>query len=95
MLPSLLPPNLKKRPGFSIAGFFHSYYMTTMAPAICALFGIGVVVMWQDYQQRSWRGWLLPLEHTVPFHEVAEPDLRSLDSAFSSLTPIGEGRQRE
>lgn len=46
---------------FSIAGFFHSYYMTTMAPAICALFGIGVVVMWQDYQQRSWRGWLLPL----------------------------------
>jgi hypothetical protein len=43
----------------------------------------------------GWRGWLLPLEHTVPFHEVAEPDLRSLDSAFSSLSPIGEGRQRE
>ena len=39
--------------------------MTEMAPAICALFGIGLVVMWQDYRQsagwRGWRGWLLPL----------------------------------
>jgi 4-amino-4-deoxy-L-arabinose transferase-like glycosyltransferase len=46
---------------FSVAGFFHQYYMTMMAPAICALFGIGVVVMWNDYRQHGWRGWLLPL----------------------------------
>ncbi|HXR65290.1 MAG TPA: glycosyltransferase family 39 protein, partial [Ktedonobacteraceae bacterium] len=46
---------------FSIAGFFHSYYMTTFAPAICALFGIGIVVMWQDYLRANWRGWLLPI----------------------------------
>ncbi len=46
---------------FSIAGFFHTYYMTTFAPAICALFGIGIVVMWQDYRRANWRGWLLPL----------------------------------
>jgi len=46
---------------FSVAGFFHQYYMTEMAPAICALFGIGVVVMWQDYRRSGWRGWLLPL----------------------------------
>ncbi len=46
---------------FSVAGFFHAYYMTTLAPAICALAGIGVVVMWQDYQRANWRGWLLPL----------------------------------
>jgi 4-amino-4-deoxy-L-arabinose transferase-like glycosyltransferase len=46
---------------FSVAGFFHSYYMTTLAPAICALFGIGVVVLWQDYRRGGWRAWLLPV----------------------------------
>lgn len=46
---------------FSIAGFFHQYYMTTFAPAICALFGIGLVVMWREYRGPGWRGWLLPL----------------------------------
>src|SRR5260370_33516369 len=46
---------------FSIAGFFHQYYMTEMAPAIAALFGIGLVVMWQDYRRGGWRGWLLPI----------------------------------
>ncbi|MBX5457445.1 MAG: glycosyltransferase family 39 protein [Thermogemmatispora sp.] len=46
---------------FSVAGFFHQYYLTTMAPAVAALFGIGVVVMWHDYRRRGWRGWLLPL----------------------------------
>jgi 4-amino-4-deoxy-L-arabinose transferase-like glycosyltransferase len=46
---------------FSVAGFFHQYYLTVMAPSICALFGIGVVVMWNDYRRRGWRGWLLPI----------------------------------
>src|SRR6266567_1868426 len=46
---------------FSVAGFFHQYYMTEMAPAIAALFGIGLVTMWQDYRRNGWRGWLLPL----------------------------------
>lgn len=46
---------------FSIASFFHQYYMTTLAPAICALFGIGLAVMWRDYRRSNWRGWLLPL----------------------------------
>jgi 4-amino-4-deoxy-L-arabinose transferase-like glycosyltransferase len=46
---------------FSAASFFHQYYLSTLAPAICALFGIGVVVMWQDYWRSGWRGWLLPL----------------------------------
>src|SRR2546421_3680622 len=31
---------------FSVAGFFHQYYMTEMAPAIPPLFGIGLVTMW-------------------------------------------------
>jgi len=46
---------------FSVASFFHQYYLSTLAPAVCALFGIGVVVMWQDYLRSGWRGWLLPL----------------------------------
>ncbi|HLL79857.1 MAG TPA: glycosyltransferase family 39 protein [Ktedonobacteraceae bacterium] len=46
---------------FSVATFFHQYYLTTFAPAICALFGIGVVVMWRDYLRAGWRGWLLPI----------------------------------
>src|SRR6266705_1747189 len=46
---------------FSAASFFHQYYLSTFAPAICALFGIGVVVMWQDYRRSGWRGWLLPV----------------------------------
>ncbi len=45
---------------FSVAGFFHQYYMTEMAPAIAALFGIGLVTMWNDYRRPGWRGWLLP-----------------------------------
>ena len=45
---------------FSVAGFFHQYYMTEMAPAIAALFGIGIVTMWQDFRRPGWRGWLLP-----------------------------------
>jgi 4-amino-4-deoxy-L-arabinose transferase-like glycosyltransferase len=46
---------------FSVAGFFHQYYMTEMAPAIAALFGIGLVIMWKDFREGGWRGWLLPL----------------------------------
>ena len=46
---------------FSVAGFFHPYYLTVMAPAVCALFGIGAVVMWRDYRTPGWRGWLLPV----------------------------------
>jgi 4-amino-4-deoxy-L-arabinose transferase-like glycosyltransferase len=39
----------------------HEYYLTVMAPAIAALCGIGLVVMWRDYRGGGWRGWLLPL----------------------------------
>ncbi|BCL78829.1 putative mannosyltransferase YkcB [Ktedonobacteria bacterium brp13] len=46
---------------FTIAGFFHEYYLTVMAPAIAALCGIGLVVMWRDYRAGGWRGWLLPI----------------------------------
>lgn len=47
---------------FSIAGFFHQYYLVTMAPGIAALTGIGLVKMWTDFRTgaRNWK-WLLPV----------------------------------
>ncbi len=45
---------------FSVAGFFHSYYLVMMAPPIAALSGIGLAAMWHDYRGPGWRGWLLP-----------------------------------
>ncbi|HEX8917989.1 MAG TPA: glycosyltransferase family 39 protein [Chloroflexota bacterium] len=45
---------------FSIAGFFHAYYLATIAPPIAALVGIGATTLWRDYQRPGWRGWALP-----------------------------------
>jgi 4-amino-4-deoxy-L-arabinose transferase-like glycosyltransferase len=56
---------------FSVAGFFHQYYMTEMSPAIAALFGIGLVTMWNDYRRGGWKGWLLPLALLVTVAEQA------------------------
>ncbi|GCE26750.1 dolichyl-phosphate-mannose--protein mannosyltransferase [Dictyobacter alpinus] len=49
---------------FSVAGFFHSYYLVIIAPALCALVGIGLVTLWNDYRKRDrgdWRTWALPV----------------------------------
>jgi 4-amino-4-deoxy-L-arabinose transferase-like glycosyltransferase len=45
---------------FSNAHFFHLYYLSMLAPAIAALVGPGVVMLWQDYCRYGWHGWLLP-----------------------------------
>jgi 4-amino-4-deoxy-L-arabinose transferase-like glycosyltransferase len=46
---------------FTLDGSFHQYYMTEMAPGLSAMVGIGLVIMWQDYRNTGWRGWLLPI----------------------------------
>ena len=46
---------------FSVASFFHRYYLEMLAPAIAALTGAGVVALWAGYRRPGWRGWLLPL----------------------------------
>jgi 4-amino-4-deoxy-L-arabinose transferase-like glycosyltransferase len=46
---------------FSIAGFYHTYYLVMVAPAIAALSGIGIVSLWKAYRasgSKTW--WLLP-----------------------------------
>nr|WP_325050046.1 hypothetical protein [Cohnella faecalis] len=46
---------------FSIAGFFHQYYLIMLAPPIAALAGAGFSEMWQAYRDRTgWTSWLLP-----------------------------------
>jgi UDP-GlcNAc:undecaprenyl-phosphate GlcNAc-1-phosphate transferase len=39
----------------------------------------------------GWRGWLLPLERTVPLDHIVDTDLRSLDGAFPQLPALGDG----
>ncbi|GHP14980.1 putative mannosyltransferase YycA [Lentilactobacillus fungorum] len=49
---------------FSVASFFHPYYMIMLAPPIAALFGIGVTALFKLFTQntrRNWRFYLLPL----------------------------------
>ncbi|OIK11811.1 glycosyltransferase family 39 protein [Bacillus sp. MUM 13] len=46
---------------FSIAGFFHQYYLSMMAPSIAALTGIGWTVLWKLFRENEGMGrWLLP-----------------------------------
>jgi 4-amino-4-deoxy-L-arabinose transferase-like glycosyltransferase len=44
---------------FSVAGFFHTYYLIMVAPAIGALFGIGVVALFETYSRRQGLNWIL------------------------------------
>ncbi|KTD83323.1 4-amino-4-deoxy-L-arabinose transferase [Paenibacillus etheri] len=45
---------------FSIAGFFHQYYLVMMAPPIAALAGAGWSKLWTLYRKNSgWLSWLL------------------------------------
>lgn len=47
---------------FSVAGFFHQYYLIMLAPPIAALTGAGFVAMWKSYRDRDgWQAWLLPV----------------------------------
>jgi 4-amino-4-deoxy-L-arabinose transferase-like glycosyltransferase len=41
-------------------GFFHFYYMSTMAPALAALAGLGTVSLWWASREPGWLGWLFP-----------------------------------
>ncbi|SDT22948.1 Dolichyl-phosphate-mannose-protein mannosyltransferase [Paenibacillaceae bacterium GAS479] len=46
---------------FSIAGFFHQYYLIMLAPPIAALAGAGASYMWAKYRESAgWQAWLLP-----------------------------------
>jgi len=47
---------------FSIAGFFHQYYLIMLAPPVSALAGAAITEMWDAYRNREgWSSWLLPV----------------------------------
>lgn len=46
---------------FSVAGFYHRYYLVMMGPAVAALAAIGVWGAWRAYRYGRWFSWLLPL----------------------------------
>lgn len=47
---------------FSIAGFFHQYYLIMLAPPIAALAGAGWSALWSFYRDKQgWKAWLLPV----------------------------------
>lgn len=47
---------------FSIAGFFHQYYLIMLAPPIAALSGAGWSELWRRYRENAgWTVWLFPL----------------------------------
>ncbi|MBL8161704.1 MAG: glycosyltransferase family 39 protein [Anaerolineae bacterium] len=44
---------------FSMAGFFHAYYLAMLTPPLAALVGIGLMRIWGIHQQRKWLGIIL------------------------------------
>jgi len=45
---------------FSVANFFHSYYLVTLGPPVGALAAIGVWAAWRAWRTMSRLAWLLP-----------------------------------
>jgi len=53
---------------FSIALFYHHYYLSMMGPAIAALVGIGFSTLWDFYKEdKGWESWLLPVGILITF----------------------------
>lgn len=46
---------------FSVAGFYHRYYLSTLSPAIAALTGAGLVALWNTFRNGGGKSVLLPL----------------------------------
>jgi 4-amino-4-deoxy-L-arabinose transferase-like glycosyltransferase len=45
---------------FAISVKAHTFYNLALVPAIAALAGAGMAMMWADYRRDSWQRWLLP-----------------------------------
>ena len=68
----------------SAGGIFHAYYLATMAPALAALAGIGVVALWSCYVAGGWRVLLLPVTLAVTAEWQAY--IQSAVSGWSALS---------
>jgi 4-amino-4-deoxy-L-arabinose transferase-like glycosyltransferase len=73
---------------FSVAGFYHRYYLSMMAPAIAVLVAVGSELLWQFYkEQRGFWQWLFPgaLLMTFLFESYVAFQHRS---SLSSIWPL-------
>jgi 4-amino-4-deoxy-L-arabinose transferase-like glycosyltransferase len=73
---------------FSVAGFYHRYYLSMMAPAIAVLVAVGSELLWQFYKkQRGFWQWLFPgaLLMTFLFESYVVFQHRS---SLSSIWPL-------
>ena len=72
---------------FSVAGFFHRYYLSMLAPGVAALVGIAVAVLWRAYRHRQPLGWLLPVA-LVGTAAVQTKILRDYPADARWMTPL-------
>jgi 4-amino-4-deoxy-L-arabinose transferase-like glycosyltransferase len=69
------------------SGFWHDYYIATIAPPLAALIGIGAAGMYREYVGGSLAGWLLVI--AVPVTGILQAVFLSSDTGFAgSLVPI-------
>jgi 4-amino-4-deoxy-L-arabinose transferase-like glycosyltransferase len=73
---------------FSVAGFYHTYYLVMVAPAIAALSGIGVVSLWRIYRSSNRWLWSVLPSALVAAAAVQARLLTSYPSWSSWLTPL-------
>ncbi|HEX9039040.1 MAG TPA: glycosyltransferase family 39 protein [Ktedonobacterales bacterium] len=72
---------------FSVAGFYHTYYLSMLAPGVAALAAIGASELWADYQRPIWQGWLLPAALLVTA-AIQAYILASFPAYASWMTPV-------
>lgn len=72
---------------FSVANFFHPYYISAMAPFLAALVGIGAAEMWKLYREEKAAGFVLPAALAVTLAAQLLM-LRSYPSFSKVLIPL-------
>jgi 4-amino-4-deoxy-L-arabinose transferase-like glycosyltransferase len=75
---------------FSVAEYFHSYYLVTLAPPIAALAGIGALGAWRAFRTGGRLAWLLPAA-LVAAGALEAWILAPYPSAYAWLTPVALG----
>ena len=68
----------------SAGGIFHAYYLATMAPALAALAGVGVVALWRRYVADGWG--VLLLAGALALTAEWEAYIQSSVSGWSGLS---------
>ena len=69
------------------SGFWHTYYLATIAPPLAALVGIGAIAMYEEYCTEGWKSWLLVA--AVPVTGLIQIMILSYTAAWSgALIPI-------